>query len=259
MNKDTLHLMMVPFTGLGEFGGYRSDSWFKHRIIIFKQFTLNGLLKQTDQNFTLWCSFRPEERENPICQELYTYLKEVCTFPVVFTYGGLPFWDDKFPNDNLFERLKIMLPQLKETVGDYKWILETIQPSDDTYHKDFVKEVNKQEPAYKRSFLHSNGYVYDMINKRLAEWRPITNPPFYTIVYPRDVFLDPVKRFKYCKEYRSHESAATAFKSVKLADGQYCVGVHKGNISTSWWHPFRCKEIKGKKAQKILKGFGIEC
>jgi len=256
MNKNTIHLIMVPFTGLGEFGGYRGDSWFQHRIILFKQFTLNGLLHQTDKNFTLWCAFREEERVNPICQELYTHLKKVCSFPVVFTYGGIPFWDDKFKEDNLLERLKIILPQLKETIGDKKWVYETSQPSDDTFHIDTVKEINKQEPALKRSFLHRNGYVYDVNNKRLAEWRPATNPPFYTIVYPSDIFLDADKRFEYCKAYRSHESAETAFESVKLADGMYCVGVHKGNISTSWWHPFRCKEIK--EAKKILKGFAIK-
>lgn len=53
-----IHLVYIPFTGVGIFGGFRGQEWFAKRIEIFKQYTLKSLLNQTNKNFDCWISFR---------------------------------------------------------------------------------------------------------------------------------------------------------------------------------------------------------
>lgn len=258
MNKDILHFVQVPFTGLGLWNGYRGDEWFRYRIKLFKKYTLNSLLNQTDKNFILWLAFREEERSNEDCQRLYRHLKEVCPFPVIFTYGGLMFWDDKYLNDDLLGRLKTVLPTLKEVVGNKKWIYVTIQPSDDLYHLKAIEEINAQQPADRKALLHDKGFMYNELTKQLAEWLPSTNPPFYTLIYPVETFLDPVKHYEYVKDIKTHEEIPDIFDCTKLSDYKYCVIVHKQNISTSWLHRFRGKILSNRKGRNILKEFGVD-
>ena len=104
--NNTIHFVQIPFTGLGLQNGYRGDEWLKYRIEIFKNYTLKSLLNQTEKNFVTWLCFREEERKNLQVVELYAYLTSL-NIPVIFTFGGIVFWDDKYPNDNLLERLKI--------------------------------------------------------------------------------------------------------------------------------------------------------
>lgn len=269
-NNPICHLVMTPFTGLGKYG-QRSDDWFRHRIKIFKEYTVKSLQNQTNQFFVHWVTWRPEEQENRLVQELF---KDLCTMEwrTIFTFGGLCFWDDKF-NDteekNLLKRLKDTLPSLKEIVGDASYVYETILASDDMYHKDVVESIQQQPFAYKRALVHHNGYIHDINANKIAEWKPGPGhlPPFYTIMYPADVFLDPQKHFDYLKGYKSHEDIETLFENVRLPDGRYCVNVHGRNLSTSWEgynpqgrtkHDFVGDETTDeKKKEAILNNFGI--
>ncbi|MFZ2152244.1 MAG: hypothetical protein WAV09_04010, partial [Minisyncoccia bacterium] len=64
------HILAIPFTSVGLHGGYRSDSWFAHRIDIFRRFTLKSLKNQSNKNFLLWIWMRPEEEHNPLTKEI---------------------------------------------------------------------------------------------------------------------------------------------------------------------------------------------
>ena len=90
-----LHLVYIPWTGVGLHGGFRSNDWYAHRIKIFKNYTLKSLANQSNKNFVLWCSFRPEERLNPLTSEIAEAIKE-SGLRYVFTFNGLMYWDDKF-------------------------------------------------------------------------------------------------------------------------------------------------------------------
>lgn len=250
---------MVPFTGLGLKGGYRGDKWFKYRIEIFKKYTLNSLLKQTDRNFILWLAFREEERYNPICNRFKRYLEGIPNFKFVFTYGGCPIWDDKYKEDNLLERLHKILPQLKKYINEETWVYETMQPSDDMYTMGAIEEINRQEPRKRGILTHFRGSVFNKQTQRLADWNPTTiNPPFYTIMYPVEDFLDPQKHFDYMKDSKSHEDVIRLFDSVKLPDYRYCVMVHEKNISTNWWHPFRGRIYSWEEGRRIMRdNFGV--
>lgn len=264
MNKNFIHLVAIPFTGLGLHNGFRGNRWFKYRINIFKKYTLKSLINQTDLNFILWLAFRKEEKTNPLTIRFYKYLKNVCPFPVIFTYGGCFIWDDKYRNDNLLERLEIILPEIKEKLGkilgEKKWVYETMQPSDDMYSSTAMEEINKQEPEKRGILSHFRGFILNKQTQRVAEWNPTTiNPPFYTIMYPIEDFLDPVKHFNYFKNSKSHEDVIRLFNPIRLPDNRYCVLVHEKNISTNWWHPFRGKVYSWKEGREIMKkGFNVE-
>ena len=256
MTKDFIHFMYVPFTGLGLHKGFRGNKWFKHRIEVFKNYTLKGLLNQTERHFFLWVSFRPEEEYNPLTIELWKYLNNLKSFPFLFTFGGVMFWDDKYKNDNLFERLRLTLPEMGR-MEDYKWVYVTIQPSDDIYHRSAVEEIQKQEPAIKKAFGFERGFFLNVQTHQLAEYNPDTLPPFSTIVFPKEVFLDPKKHFKYIGPYKSHEYVKDIFDFEILPGRGFCVLVHGDNISTVWNHPFKGREIIEEEKKELFEMFGI--
>src|SRR3990167_9405134 len=134
------HFLMVPFTGLGLFNGFRGNQWLKNRIKIFNEFVLPSILAQGPKDFYVWFCWRAEERSNIIVQEFQKSLEGIEGFRAVHTWGGIPFWDDKYDDkiaqERLLKTLEISLPELKNIVGDIKYVLVTIQPSDDMYLGD---------------------------------------------------------------------------------------------------------------------------
>ena len=142
------HLMYCPWTGLGLYGGFRGNRWLKNRIKIFKHFVVPSLRSQTSKNFMLWCSWRREERYNPIVQEFIRYLNNnVREFSTIHTYTGVCFWDDKYSDEVAHERLLSAIHgamgTLVNVVSECRDVLMTIQPSDDCYVSDFVENIQK--------------------------------------------------------------------------------------------------------------------
>lgn len=95
------HIVYIPFRGVGI--DLRNDEWFEERIGIFKKFTLQSLKNQSDRDFTLWLSFRPEDAGNPLVVTLYRELQQEGMRPV-FTFNGLMYVDDKY-GGTLIERV----------------------------------------------------------------------------------------------------------------------------------------------------------
>src|SRR3989304_4458090 len=107
-DKKIIHLMYIPFTGLGLYGGWRGNRWFKNRIHIFKQFVIPSLLAQSNQDFTVWISFIPQNKYNQHIKELKIYMDSV-GLKSIFTYSGLCFYDDKYPDHEARNRLVLSL------------------------------------------------------------------------------------------------------------------------------------------------------
>lgn len=266
-NNPVCHLVYTPFTGLGK-PGFKSDEWYKKRIEIFKENTLKSLQNQTDQFFVHWISFRPEEQKNNLTKQLFSYLCGV-KWRTIFTFGGLCWWDDKYRFDKLYKRLKDTLPSLVEIVGDARYVYETVLASDDMYHKDVIESIERQPFAYKRALVHWTGHIRDIKNNRIAEWNPEQGhlPPFYTIMYPADVFLNPRKHFDYLNGFKSHEDIERIFDCVRMPDWRYCVNIHGNNLSTFWdWekdgekhiHPYIGRELNEKEKKEFMINFGLE-
>ena len=250
------HYLYTPFTGLGLYGGFRGNRWLRNRIKVFKQFVVPSLLKQTDKNFTVWLGWRPEERDNKYVQELKTWL-ESTELKTIFTYGGLCFWDDKYPDAVAHSRfttnLHLSIRDLVDDVGDVDFVYMTIQPSDDCYRYDAVSMIHQALENDIQAFGFTRGLIMNYATKEVSEYNPTTNPPFYTIKFPKATFLEPQAHVTYAP-IKSHEYVANHLKYGVLDERAFLVGCHGENVSTFYNHPF-----KGEKVPEIaLASFGLE-
>jgi hypothetical protein len=257
------HFLYTPFTGLGLYNGYRGDHWLKNRIKVFKQFVVPSLLNQTNRDFVLWVSWRPQERTNPQVIELKEWLDK--KLENVFTYSGVCFWDDKYPDDVARDRLLMAIhgaaPELTGVMnkvwGDEWYNYEaymTIQPSDDCYHKNAVRDIQnimRRKDVEACGFKH--GYIINYATKDVAQYNPTTNPPFYTIKFLAKDFIDPLKHTQHTGPYKSHEYVPDFLKYEILPGKMYLVGTHNNNISTTYNIPYKGCEV----SQLVLTDFGI--
>ena len=267
--KQIVHLLHIPWTGLGLYNGFRGNRWLKNRIKVFKQFVVPSLINQTSKNFMLWCAWRPEEKNNKHVKELMRWLDDIKYFKVVHTFHGICFWDDKYKDEEarkrLFNALHGSLAELINHIGECDYVYMTIQPSDDLYSKYMVQNVQAMfENSDLEGIGFKAGYICNYQTKEVCEYNPTTNPPFYTIKFPRDTFLDPLKHFNYTAikqdmgKYKagtpipSHEYVGGAIKYSQFDVRGFMVGTHGENISTVFNHPF-----KGAAVDNVLEEFGI--
>jgi len=252
------HYMYVPFTGLGLYGGFRGERWFRNRLKIFKQFVVPSLLAQTNQNFTVWISFTENQRYHPLISELGKYLRDV-GLDYVFTYHGICFYDDKYPikeaRERLISNLHGTIGELLDDIGEADYVYMTIQPSDDCYNHESVSEIQKELNSDYQAVGYTKGYICNYFNLDVSEYNPTTNPPFYTIKFPRDVFIEPLNHANYTALKKdvpgysagiplpSHEWVGDCLKYKQLDKRGFLVGTHSENISTYYEHPFKGKRI----------------
>lgn len=267
MEHKIKHLMYCPFTGLGLYGGFRGNRWLKNRIEVFKSFVVPSLLNQTNQNFVLWVSWRPQERHNKYVSELKQWLYKT-KLEVVFTYDGLCFFDDKFPTEVATERLVRNLNKttadLIDVVGEVDYVLMTIQPSDDIYTSTAVDTIQKALRKHQACGF-TKGYIMNYLDKKVSNYDPKTNPPFYTIKFKKEDFIEAGKHIRYTalkqdvNQYPkgtpipSHEYPPFALEYKPIDERGFLVGTHQNNISTYYNIPYRGAEV----SQEVLKDFGI--
>lgn len=258
------HFMYIPFTGLGLYGGFRGNRWLRNRIEVFKHFTLPSLKAQSNQNFTVWVSWRPEERGNKYVEGLHLLLTSIFGRDrVVFTYHGCCFWDDKYEDskarDRLMTALHGSLADLVNHVGDVDDVIMTIQPSDDCYDMLYVEKVQnvfKNQPKT-NLITAKHGYICNYQTLEVKDYDPKTNPPFFSIRFKKDVFIDPFQHAKWTGPYKSHEYVVDFVKEKFEIDGRpFLVGTHGENISTHFNHPYGHNTLASSKG--ILSDFGLE-
>lgn len=278
-------------SGVGLFDDPDDDVWLVYRLGIFKSFTLKSILNQSVKPDLLWLSFDGRVN-NPWIKALKAELQD--KIPTLITHDGLIYKDDKyiirlrgnekyqstwaqtyrmfgrsikrknpkifirylyqllFKNQTLAKRMDRSLEKVREKLGEFSYVYLTRIDSDDMIHRDWIKELNQHEPMYKRSFIRSKGYVYN--GKQLAEWNPTTCPQFFTVCMPSNIFRRGKFFEEYWGDYKSHEDADKVFNPIVLDDYKYFMLMHGNQISSTWDHPFRGKEIKDL---SILRDFGI--
>lgn len=253
--KRVKHYFYVPFTGLGNFNGFRGERWFRNRVKIFKQFVVPSLLAQTNKDFTVWISFTNEQRGHHLVIELANHLEEV-GLKHIFTFHGICFYDDKYPLETartrLITNLHGSIGELLDDIGDVDEVYMTIQPSDDCYYDGAVEEIQKElRDDVIKAVGYARGYICNYFNLEVSEYNPKTNPPFYTIKFPRDVFIEPVEHADYTATkvevpgypigtpLPSHEWVKNCLRYVQLQNRGFLVGTHSENISTYYDHLFK--------------------
>lgn len=252
-----LHLIYIPFTGLGikEYGG---DEWYQYRANLFRDYTLKSLTAQTDRNFTIWISFRPQEKENPITKQIENDIKKT-GLDYIFTFDGIMMHDDRgvWHNTDLEQRMEKSLNELKEHLGYADWVFKTDLGSDDMFHREAIREIKAEEPRPRGATYYLNGYILNMTTGQLAQWNRNTSCSKYTIIYPYETFFNAKKHLEHIKGLISHEYTPLVFDATRLPDGRYMCGVHEGNISTTWENKFRGDEFFGDEKNNILRQFGL--
>ena len=284
-----VHFVRTPFSGVGLYGGFRGNEWYRERIQIFKNYTLKSLKAQTNQNFLLWLTFRPQEEYNPLTAELLNYLKDE-GIQYVTSFEGLLYHDDKFggglkqkltnagrilrgayrnntwgdvpanlkeiwqdKNATLPQRLQRVLSKLRPYFEEATDILVTHLDSDDMLAKNAIQQIQETEWKYEVMTIPM-GYIYNVDTDEIAEWRPKTSPPFHTIRFSALIFFSPTAHLNRIEAYRSHEDAHKLGQTMMLGTTSYCVTVHgKSHISTTWSHPFKGAPVD----PSILKDFGL--
>lgn len=264
--------LMVPFTGLGMYGGFRGNRWLRNRIKIFKQFVIPSLLNQTDRDFIVWIAWRPHERMNPYVNELYDYLAKIENFKFIFTYSGVPMYDDKYEDEEARTRvadaINGSLRSLINLAPEADEIIWMMQPSDDLYDKLTVESVKLGFEANPQidALSFTRGYICNYYTKEVKEYNPKTNPPFAAIRFPRGVFFDPAKHLRHISlkkdagKYKegtplpSHEYLPDCVKTAYFDGRGFLVGTHGENISTHFNHPYGGATIEN---DIILDRFGI--
>lgn len=247
-------------TGLGRYDGFRGNRWIENRIKIFKQFIVPSLINQTKKEFIVWMSWRPEEEKNEIVVRFVKELNRLRGMTFVHTFNGLCFYDDKY--EHLIARTRLMLSlrdsltQLESYVKDAEWVMMTIQPSDDMYLSFAVKDIQNTylEP---KAIGYTKGYMLNMNNLEMAEYNPTTIPPFFTIIFKKDDFIDHVKHFKFTGAYESHEYIRDKMKFEELKERGFVVGTHGENTSTTWNVPFKGRVLKNGEKNAIMIQTGI--
>lgn len=254
-------VVYTPFTGLGLYGGFRGNRWLRNRIKIFKQFVIPSLQNQSSKDFVHWISWREEDRTNPHVIELREYMEHL-DWPVIFTYHGIAFWDDKYPDDvareRLFNALKGSLPELMDVLPDADEVIMLLQPSDDLYSRDTIALMRmslENNPEY-QAISYKKGYICNYNTGEVLNYDPTTNPPFFAIRFPRDKFFDPGKHMNYTGPYKSHEYVGDNLKVYNIGYRGFMVGTHGENISTHFNHPFGSELITEYPAAVRLN-FGI--
>ena len=287
-----IHLVYIPFRGVGI--DNRNDEWFKERIEIFKNYTLKSLQNQTTLDFTLWLSFRPEDEGSPLIQDIKKAIHWV-NLRVVFTYDGLMYHDDKFggsiankiyntarilrrawrnreiptnplllfkdKNKTLPQRLANSLKTLEKALPKSDTILLTRIDSDDMFNKNALMRIKEiYEARESHAITCDFGYIFNIETRELAEYFPMTNPPFHTLAMPGGVFFNAERHVSFYRGYKSHEDIkAQKFSMSSIGDWMYCVTTHnpKNHISTTWNHPYRGRILTAEEKRVVLPSFGL--
>lgn len=265
------HFMYCPWTGLGLFNGFRGNVWLKNRIKVFKAFVVPSLQAQTNKDFTLLCSWRAEEKNNPYVRELMKYLEGITEFKTVHSFHGILFYDDKYEDsvarERLVNSLHYTVGDLYDELGEADTVLMTIQPSDDLYHRKAVEVIQNAFEKYPdlQGIGFSKGYIMSYTTGDVAEYNPKTNPPFYTIKFTREQFTNPLRHIEHTAlkkdvgKYKagtplpSHEYVGDCLKYRQVEDRGFLVGTHGANISTHYNIPYKGETV----GREVLKDFGV--
>ncbi len=280
-------------SGVGLFDDPDDDAWLVYRLGIFKNFTLKSILNQSVKPDLLWLSFDGRENNpwiKALEAELQQKLPTVITHNgliykddkyIIRLTGNEKYQSSRvqayrmlgrairrkkpkifirylsrllFKNKTLAERMDKSLERVREKLGEFSefsYVYLTRMDSDDMIHRDWIKELGQYDPKYRQSFVRNKGYVYN--GSELAEWNPTTCPQFFTVCIPSNVFNKGKFWVDYWGDYKSHEDANKVFSPVILDDYKYLMLMHGNQISSTWNHPFRGKEIKDL---SILNDFG---
>lgn len=111
------------------------------------------------------------------------------------------------------------------------------------------------------------GYIMNLATKEIAEYLgterdntyeyPDTTPPFYTMTFKKEEFLDSQRHYEAVKNIRSHEDIRNYPGFEEQPGRGFIVGCHGNNISTAFNHPFKGRTLSKEEAENVMIKTGV--
>jgi len=204
--------------------------WIEYRLDIYMNYTLQCLKQQTNQNFCALVNY-DNSSEDIIKEALSKY--------------------EKLPDNVVFVKDKEYEKQIKNHVEDSPNFLLVRLDSDNLYHKSHIQQLHDyQHGKYTIVLLNQAGYIWDVVNKKMACWYHFS-PPFYTLIYNTRDYL---KGLRY-KLPGGHRGAVNLCHEI-LPPGKFLVLIHKSNIMSGFNSSMRKEMIEDPlQIQNILTQF----
>lgn len=220
-------------------GFEKAKAWVDYRYSFWYRYTRNSILNQINPNWEYWLIVTDDSLKI-LGNERLNKIVEDDRFKIVYR------------NDQL--------SAFKNTQGDYDYYMVLRLDSDDMYRNDVTDEMMSVDVTdhvgLYRYVQYTHGYVYKPRNKKLKEWwRRHMTPPFFAMIYPRDVWESKIKNNDGGLFDGGHEQVRN-HKRKLLPEGRFCVGVHDMNMVTTIGK--RDEIIDEEEKKKILKDFGID-
>ncbi len=215
-----------------------TQEWLDHRYEFFGRYTLPSLLAQVRpgnqgpyKDWALWINCDAGMRE--MVDKLKRLLDRRGIYPL-WSFG------DDTPLDELLGSLAFN-PMLKS--ADYVYV--TRLDSDDLYTNDALHLVSSLSPReggeveasiFRRGYMHELPGVSDPASYPDGRLGVYYNPssPFHTIMYPREVFIDPARYMQVWEKIGDHSRVESALYSHPLPHFKFCVLVHGSNFLSTF-------------------------
>jgi hypothetical protein len=202
-------------------------SWVQDRVKVFNQFTLRSLLRQTSQDFHIFliCG----RRHKAYTSSLPWHKRITLIYPTgddrigaTLTYS--PRFKDAIPT--------LHIQELLDFETDYVAISRL--DSDDMYHKEAMAEIQGTSKLVYKEGLRTR-LLFRMFWKwhrmdRILEQQREASPPFYTHIFPREVYQD--KHTLQGLHFNNHRFlGGSRDEAIELSSNKVCVLSHEQNIS----------------------------
>lgn len=239
MNNKTLHIIANEFTRHIP----HPDDWWDRRLDIYEHYCLASIKNQTNKNFILLMTL------NWVPDKYQLRIRKI------LENSGLNFIIRNYATTTISEALS-------NVSNKYDFVYHTRVDSDDMFHKDAISEIQSYEFSHRQALIFQKGYCYDCRVNRLQHYF-MPSPPFSTIMYPMNVYLDEKKQEEY-KSFKSHDALLGAMPHTKLSENKFIVNVHGTNRVTIYQNDRTIfkghekeTEIPALEIDTILKNFGI--
>ena len=235
--KAFIHIIHSDFTRNVK----KTHDWWVYRLKILENFIIQSLINQSNKEF---CYVIYLKKCFP--DDLVPVLRNI------LERSGLKYSIIYYDKEGDIEN------RIKNDFGEAKYIYSTRIDTDDLFHKDVVKEIQEYDFSWRRALIYQSGYCYDCVNKRMRHHYMIC-PPFHTIMYPYEIYIDIKKEEEYRNSKGGHDRIIHDMNSVILSDNKYIVLFHNQNNRSRYTEKNELKfiNIPENEHENILKDFNI--
>ena len=217
----------------------KATEWVNYRYAFWYRYTRNSILNQTNSDWEYWLIVN-NDSVDILGEERIKEITEDSRIKIVYRQH--------------------QLAAFISAQGNYDYYMVLRLDSDDMYHKDVTDEmmvvpVSDSDGLY-RYVQYLRGYVYKPRNKKLKNWwRQHMSPPFFAMIYPKDVWDSKIENMDGDLFDGGHEQGRIHRRNL-LDDGRFCVGIQDLNMVTTIGKRSEITDEEEKK--RILADFGVD-